>query len=155
MDIDKENEIQDMVLKAEAVMAAKEEVEAELTKEEQMESGNTSIWIKIRNVFCRTVKTIVTVVIKAIKSEVLFIINNADNQRLAKVAVLTAIKLGLKSSAAWAAAWTVITAGEIVLSNGSKVKAADIRTNILETLLQLVYCCISNKDENTCVLKNA
>lgn len=147
MNVEKEMSIQDMIIQAEAIADAQREVEEELKKEE--EAQEQSVWIKIRNLFCRTVKKVVTIVCQFLKSEILFIINNEDNQRLAKVAVLTALKLGLKSNAAWAAAWMVLRTGEIVISSGKKVKAEDIKTNILETLLQLVYCCIANKDSKS------
>lgn len=152
MSEDKDKEIETLVEEAEALRDAQNEVEKELEIEEAEEAAKTSVWKSIRNMFCRTVKAIVTIACKLIKSEILFIINNENNQKLAKVAVLTAMKLGLKSNAAWAAAWAVLTAGDIFISPNIKVKATDIKKNVLETLLQLIYCCVANKNDKSVVV---
>lgn len=147
------SEIQEEVNKIEDLEDAVVEVKQDLAIEEQQELANETFWSKFCKWFCSTVKRIVQIACTLLKAEVLFIINNPYNQNQAKVAVLAAIKLGLTSHAAWEAAWKVLLSGKLYISDGVAIEASKIRTNILETLLQLVYTCIAQKNQQG-VLKN-
>lgn len=142
-------EIQGLVDEAELVEDLKpalREAQDAMIKEAIEDAQKIPWYIKIRNLFCRVVKRVVQIVCTEVKSTVLFIINNENNQSLAKLAVLAAIKAGLKGNPAWTAAWAVLQAGEIWISATKKVKAREVDTNIKETLLQLVYTCVKNKE---------
>lgn len=137
-----EETVQESVDLAEALEEAKKEAAAEIAAEEAV----VQPWyIRLRNLFCRTVKKIVTIVCSSVQSGILFILNNEQNQALAKLAVITAMKAGLKGDKAWAAAWSILQGGEIVIADGVTVKADQVATNVKETLLQLVYTLVKNK----------
>lgn len=125
------------------MQAAKVEVENQIKEEEKQ----VKWYVKLGRFLFILAKNLASVVLRGVKDEVSFIINNAENQQLAKIAILTAVKMGLKSNAAWAAAYAVLEAGEIVVSKNKRIKASEIATNIKETLLQLMYCCYRNQIE--------
>lgn len=138
--MENESVVEEIALK---IQCAKVEVENEIKEEEK----KVKWYVKLGRFLFFIAKTLVSVVLNGVKDEVTFIINNAENQQLAKIAILTAVKMGLKSNAAWAAAYAVLQAGEIVISKNKRIKASEIATNIKETLLQLMYCCYKNQIE--------
>lgn len=115
---------------------------AEHDKEEQRKS----CWVSkaIKWFYTTIVKPLCQIVFVGVKESIVFIINNAENQNLAKIAIVAAAKAGLKGNAAWIAAMTVFRAGKICVAPGKYIYGGQLKENIRETILQLVYTCIKN-----------
>lgn len=129
----------------EQLMAAKEQAISAIATQDAEEQRKSPWVVKAIKWFYSTViRPICQIVFNGVKDTVVFIINNAENQNLAKIAIITAAKAGLKGNAAWAAAMTIFEAGQICIATGKYIKGSDIATNIRETLLQLVYTCLRN-----------
>ena len=124
------------VAKQQAITALAEEQQEELRKEPWYKKIAKYVWTFI--------KPIVQIVFYGVKETVVFIINNSENQNLAKLAIVAAAKAGLKGNAAWLAAMAIFKAGQICIATGKYIKCSEIDTNIRETLLQLVYTCLKN-----------
>lgn len=99
------------------------------------------------------ISPICRIVFSGVKETVAFIINNPENQNLAKIAIIAAAKAGFKGNAAWAAAMTVFKAGSICIAVGKYIKCSELDTNIRETILQLVYTCLKNSAEGKKLLE--
>ena len=102
-------------------------------------------WKKLWKWFVGVIKPIVKVVFSGVTDTVSYIINDAENQALAVSAIKQVAEQGLKGKTAFAAALAIIKAGKINLSATTFILAGKLPTNILETLVQLVYTCIKNK----------
>lgn len=95
-------------------------------------------WLKTK------AKAIVKIICQDVNNHFLYVINNAENQALAKLAICEAIRQGLSGESAWAAAMKILEGGHIYISDNEVVKAVDIRLNVRDVLLQLVYSCLKN-----------
>lgn len=95
-------------------------------------------WIKSKT------KAIVTIICQGAASQFLYVINNAENQALAKLAICEAIRAGLTGEKAWEAAMKILEGGHIYIADDQVVKAIDIKLNVRQVLLQLVYSCLKN-----------
>ncbi len=110
-----------------------------------MEPVKVPWYKKIWNWIVGVIKPIVKIVCDGLQETVLYVINDAENQDLAKVAITEAAKKGLKGADAFKFALSIIKAGKINLSPTTFILASKVPKNILETLVQLVYTCIKNK----------
>ena len=131
--------------KQQAITALAEEHQEELRKEPWYKKAAKFIWTFI--------KPIVQIVFYGVKETVVFIINNSENQNLAKLAIVAAAKAGLKGNAAWLAAMAIFKAGKICIATGKYINCSEIDTNVRETLLQLVYTCLKNSIEGKKLLE--
>lgn len=129
----------------EQLEAAKQQALIAIVEQNDAEQKKTPWYVKAAKWFCTVIiKPVCQIIFSGVKETVSFIINNAENQHLAKIAIITAAKAGLKGNSAWAAAMAVFKAGTICVAVGKYVKCSEIDANIRETLLQLVYTCLKN-----------
>lgn len=136
-----QNEIEENVFMESALKRAEEIIEAEIEEENAKTTWYKKLFGVVRKLFIR----VASVICSGVRDTVVFIINNEQNQTLAKLAVLTAIEAGLKGEKAFAAAWKVLHGGKLYISEHIVVDPKDVDTNIKQTLIQLVYTCIKNR----------
>ena len=137
---------EETTLTPEELEAAKQKALALLVEEHQESLKKESWFKKVAKYVWTFVKPIVQIVFSGVKETVSFIINNAENQNLAKLAIIAAAQAGLKGNAAWLAAMAIFKAGKICIGAGKYIECSKIETNIRETLLQLVYTCLKNSE---------
>lgn len=136
-----QNEIEENACMESALKRAEEIVEAEIEEENAKTPWYKKLFGVVRKLFIR----VASIICSGVKDTVVFIINNEQNQTLAKLAVLTAIEAGLKGEKAFAAAWKILHTGQLHISEHVVVDPRDVDTNIKQTLIQLVYTCIKNR----------
>lgn len=136
-----QNEIEDNAAMESALKRAEEIIEAEIEEENAKTPWYKKLFGVVRKLFIR----VASIICRGVRDTVVFIINNEQNQTLAKLAVLTAIEAGLKGEKAFAAAWKVLHEGKLYVSERIVVDPKDVDTNIKQTLIQLVYTCIKNR----------
>lgn len=136
-----QNEIEENVFMESALKRAEEIIEAEIEEENAKTPWYKKLFGVVRKLFIR----VASIICSGVRDTVVFIINNEQNQTLAKLAVLTAIEAGLKGEKAFAAAWKILHDGKLYISEHVVVDPKDVDTNIKQTLIQLVYTCIKNR----------
>jgi len=95
--------------------------------------------------FCRGAKKLFQVAISGIDEQVTYVLNDPDNQALAVKAIEAAATKGLKGRDAFDAAVEVLKKGKLNTSATSFISAGNVPTNVLQTLVQLVYTCVKTK----------
>ena len=95
--------------------------------------------------FCGGAKKLFQVAISCIDEQVTFVLNDPDNQALAVKAIEAAATKGLKGRDAFDAAVEVLKKGKLNTSATSFISAGNVPTNVLQTLVQLVYTCVKTK----------
>ena len=136
-----QNEIEDNAAMEAARQRAEEILEAEVEEENAKTPWYKKIFGAVRKIFIR----VASIICSGVRDTVVFIINNEQNQTLAKLAVLTAMEAGLKGENAFAAAWKILHEGKLYISEHIVVDPKDVDKNIKQTLIQLVYTCIKNR----------
>ena len=130
---------------AEILDEAKQRAQKIIDAEVADENANTPWYKKVFGFAKKLFIRVASVICGGVRDTVVFIINNEQNQTLAKLAVLTAMEAGLKGENAFQAAWRVLHEGRIYISETQSVDPSHISTNIKQTLIQLVYTCIKNR----------
>lgn len=95
--------------------------------------------------FCGGAKKLFQVAISCIDEQVTYVLNDPDNQALAVKAIEAAATKGLKGRDAFDAAIEVLKKGKLNTSATSFIEAGKVPTNVLQTLVQLVYTCVKTK----------
>ena len=95
--------------------------------------------------FCGGAKKLFQVAISCIDEQVTYVLNDPDNQALAVKAIEAAATKGLKGREAFDAALEVLKKGKLNTSATSFIEAGKVPTNVLQTLVQLVYTCVKTK----------
>ena len=95
--------------------------------------------------FCGGAKKLFQVAISCIDEQVTYVLNDPDNQALAVKAIEAAATQGLKGREAFDAALEVLKKGKLNTSATSFIEAGKVPTNVLQTLVQLVYTCVKTK----------
>ena len=95
--------------------------------------------------FCGGAKKLFQVAISSINEQVTYVLNDPDNQALAVKAIEAVATKGLKGREAFDAAIEVLKKGKLNTSATSFIEAGKVPTNVLQTLVQLVYTCVKTK----------
>lgn len=93
----------------------------------------------------RGVKKLFQLVISGANEQITYVLNDPGNQALAVKAIEAAATKGLKGREAFDAALEVLKNGKINTSATSFIEAGKVPTNVLQTLVQLVYTCVKTK----------
>lgn len=94
---------------------------------------------------CGGAKKLFQVAINCIDEQITYVLNDPDNQALAVKAIEAAATKGLKGREAFDAALEVLKKGKLNTSTTSFIEAGKVPTNVLQTLVQLVYTCVKTK----------
>ena len=95
--------------------------------------------------FFRGAKKLFQIVISSIDEQISYILNDPENQALAVKAIEAAATKGLSGRESFDAALTVLKKGKLNTSASTSVTADKLPTNVLQTLVQLVYTCVKTK----------
>ena len=130
---------------AEILEDAKQRAKAIMASEIEEENASIPWYKKIFGFARKLFVRVASIICGGVKDTVVFIINNEQNQALAKLAVLTAIEAGLKGENAFKAAWKILHEGRLYINENKCVEPSCVSDNIKQTLIQLVYTCIKNR----------